>query len=88
MNAIAQRFGREAGKYNRVDSADTRAGEKDCDGLPRHRKVNGDGIAFLETEGFENIGDAADFAEKLGVSDFPSFSGLISLVDDGGLFVL
>lgn len=88
MNAIAQRFGREAGKYNRVDGADTRTGEEDCNCLPRHRKVNGDSIAFLETERSENIGDAADFAEELGVSDFPSLSGLISFVDDGGLFVL
>ena len=71
-----------------MDGADTRTGEEDCNCLPRHRKVNGDSIAFLETERSENIGDAADFAEELGVSDFPSLSGLISFVDDGGLFVL
>ena len=71
-----------------MDGADTRAGEEDCNCLPRHRKVNRDGIAFLEAERSENIGDAADFAEELGVSDFPSLSGLISFVDDGRLFVL
>lgn len=70
-----------------MDGADTRAGEEDCDCLPRHRKVKGDGVAFLETERFKNIGDAADFAKKLGVSDFPSLAGLISLADDGSPFV-
>ena len=36
-----------------------------------HRRVKRGDIAFLETARSENIGVAADFGEKLSVSDFP-----------------
>lgn len=63
LNAIMQRLGGAAGIYNRVNGTNMRAGEEEC--LPWHRKVKGEGMAFLETKRFENIGNGADFAEKL-----------------------
>ena len=63
-----------------MDDDDTRACEENYDCLPRHRKGKRGGIAFLETPQSENIGVAADFGEKLSVSDFPSLFGLIESV--------
>ena len=84
-HAVAQRFGREASKDDRVDSTDACAGEEGGDSLPCHREVDGDGVAFFDAERLEDIGDGADFTEEFAVRDFATFIGLIGFVYDGSL---
>lgn len=70
-----------------MDGTDTSTGEEGSDGLPGHRQVYGDGIAFLDAERFEDIGDAANLAEEFSVCDLAALTGLISFVDDGSLII-
>lgn len=50
-----------------------------------HRKVNADGVAFLDTEGFENVGHSAYFAEEFGVCDVGAFVGFVGFIDNSSL---
>ena len=61
------------------------ARKEGSDGLPGHRHVDRDSIAFLDAVRLEKVGDTADFAEELAVADFAAFTRLVGLVDDGGL---
>lgn len=85
LRAITERFGGETGKDDRVNCTDTCAGKEGGDGLPGHGEVNGDGVALLDAEFFEDISDARYFAQELGVGDFSAFVGLVAFIDDGGL---
>jgi hypothetical protein len=56
--------------------------------LPGHWKVDGNGVAFFDTEGSEYIGHPADFTEKLSITDETSFVGLVCLPDDSSLEIV
>jgi hypothetical protein len=86
-DAVAKSFCGKASKHDRVDGTDASAGEEGSDGLPCHRKIDGDSIAFPDTEGLEHIGNAGDFVEQLRVGDVSVFIWFIGFVDDGSLGV-
>lgn len=85
IDAVAERFRREASENYGVDGTNTCAGEEGSDGLPGHGKVDGDCVALLDAVGLEHVRDAADLAEELAVADLSTFTWLIGLVDDSGL---
>ena len=62
--AAVQRLGRESGEDSRVDGTDVRASKERSNGLPCYGQVHQDGVAFLDAERPEHIGDAADLAEE------------------------
>lgn len=84
-HAITKGLGRETCEDDGVDGTDTSAGEEGGDGLPCHGQVDRDGVALLDAQRLEDIGDAAHFTEKLRVRNFPALVGFIGFVDDGGL---
>jgi catechol 2,3-dioxygenase-like lactoylglutathione lyase family enzyme len=55
--------------------------------LPGHGEVNRDGIAFLDAEGFEDVGDFAYFAKEFSVGDDTAIGRFIGFVDDRGLVI-
>ena len=85
LDAVPERLRREAGEDNRMNGTDTRAGKESGNGVPGHWHVNRDGVALLNSHTLEDIGNAANFAEKLSVGDFATLIRLIGLVDDRGL---
>jgi hypothetical protein len=85
LNTITKGFRRESSENDGVDCTNTSTGKESRNGLPCHREIDGDGIAFLDAERLENIGDWADFAEKLRVANFAAFTRFIGFIDDSGL---
>lgn len=85
LYTVAERLGREAGEDNCVDGTNTRAGEEGGDGLPGHGQVEGDGVALLDSERLENIGEGGDFLEELAVADLGAFTWLVRLPNNSGL---
>lgn len=85
LYTIAKRLGREPGKHDGMNRPDTRASEEGRYSVPSHREVHRDGVALLDAESLEHIGDAAHLAQKLCIGDQEALAGLISLVDDGRL---
>lgn len=69
-----------------MDGTDTSTGEEGGNGVPGHWHVDGDGITLPDPHTLEDIGNAADFAEKLSIGDFATLTRLIGLVDDCSLF--
>jgi len=69
-----------------VNGTDTSAGKESGNGVPGHGHVDGNGVALLDSHTLEDIGDAANFTEKLGVGDFAAVIWLVGLVDDCSLF--
>ena len=85
LDTITERFGRETGENDRVNCTDAGAGEESSDGVPCHRKVNGDGVTLADPEGAENIGDTADLTEEITIANEFALTRLICLVDNSGL---
>jgi len=69
-----------------VDRTDASAGKESGDSMPGHWHIDGDGVALFDSHALENVGNAANFAEKLSIGDFAALTRLIALVDDCGLF--
>jgi hypothetical protein len=68
-----------------VHCANARARKESCNGLPGHREVYGDGIAFFHAKFLEDVGYARYLAEEFGVCDLTTFTWLICFVDDRSL---
>lgn len=85
LYAVTEGLCGESGEYDRVDCADTGAGEEGCDGVPGHGEVDGDGVTALDAIGFEDVGYTAYFVEEFGVGYYAAFAWFVCLVDDGGL---
>ena len=49
-NTVAQRLGAETGKYDAVDSTNSRTSEEGGRSLPGHRKIDRNDVAFLDAE--------------------------------------
>lgn len=84
-NTVAKGLGTESSKDNTVDGADTSASKEGRGGVPCHGQVDTDGLALGNAEILENVGDPAGLAEKLGIGDGRTLTGLIGFVYDGGL---
>jgi hypothetical protein len=84
-DTIAKGLCREPSKDNGMDSSDAGASKESGNAMPCHREINGDGIAFFDSKGFENIGDARDLAEELSKRNFTALSRLVGLVENSGL---
>jgi hypothetical protein len=76
---------RETAEDDRVDRADAGAGQH------RHRRlghvghVDGDAVALAHTLALEDIGEAADFAVQLGISEAAALARRVALPDQRGL---
>ena len=68
-----------------MNGTNTNAGKESCNSLPSHWHVDGDGIALLDSHTLEDIGNAANFAEKLSISDLTALIRFIGFIDDCGL---
>jgi hypothetical protein len=82
VHPVAERLRAKPGEHDRVYSADAGTREESSDGLPSHRQIHRDRVALLDAERFENIGDAADFAEQFGVCDLTAFVWFVCFVND------
>jgi len=71
-----------------VHCTDPRTGEESRYRLPGHGEVNGDGVALLDAEFFEDIRNARYLTKELGIADFTTFTRLIGFVDNGSLSVI
>ena len=85
LDTISQRFGRESSKDDRVDRPNASTSEERGYGLPGHRKIDRDGLALLDSEGLEDIGDAADLAEEFCIGDLATLIRFVGFINDGGL---
>jgi hypothetical protein len=85
LNAISERFRGESSKHDTVHGSDTRASEECGNGLPCHGEIYGDCVPFFDAETFEDVGYAANFTKKFGVTDVSALAWLICLVDNGSL---
>ena len=70
-----------------MNGADTGTSQERGCSLPSHGEVDGDGVAFLDAIGFQDVCDATDFAKQFCVRDIAALARLVCLVDDGGLIV-
>ena len=86
VNSITEGFRRETSEDDRVYGTNTCAGEESSHGLPVHGKIDADGVTLLDTEGFENVGDSAYFAQEFGIGDVAAFAWLVGFVDNGSLW--
>jgi hypothetical protein len=57
LNTITKRFRRKPSENYRVDCTNTSASEESGNCLPGHGEIDGDGIAFLNSERLQDIGD-------------------------------
>ena len=83
VDAVGQGIGAESAKHHRMDRADPGAGQHGDGGLGDHGHVNGHAIAFLDAEGFQDVGAFADVGVKFAVSDLFDFIFGVALPDDG-----
>ncbi len=82
---VPQGVGAEPAENDAVDRADAGAGQKaDCE-LGDHGQVEADPVALLHAEGFEDVGELADFLVELLVGDRLVIAGLVALELDGDL---
>lgn len=86
VDTVPESFSGEAGEDDGVDSTDTSASEESGGGLPCHGEVDGDGIALLDTEIFEDIGDLADLLKEFRVGDFTTLARFIGFPDNRRLY--
>ena len=82
---VGQRIRREPAEYHRVDLTDARAGQHRVGRFGHHRHVQHHAIACLHAEGFERVGELADFAVQLFVADVPAHARIVAFEDDRGL---
>ena len=68
-DASGERIGRKAGKDDRMDRADPRAGEHCHRSLGHHRQIDGHAFAALHPLRFEQISEAADVGVQLAIAD-------------------
>jgi len=87
LDPIAKRFGRITSKDNRVHCTDPRTGEERRYRLPSHGKVNGDGIALLDAQFFEDIRNLRYFTKEFSIADFTTFTRVIGFINDSSLSV-
>jgi hypothetical protein len=83
-DALRERSGGEAGKDDRVRSAETRAGEHGEDGLGAVGHIDSDSVALAHTGSNENIGETTRLLPGLQIGDGADIARLVALPDDGG----
>lgn len=62
-DAVTKGFRGKPSEHDRVDGTNARTGKEGSDGLPCHGKIDSDSVTFLDTKGFEYVGDAGDFMQ-------------------------
>lgn len=85
LDSVTQGLGGKAGEDHRVDGADSSAGKEGGHRLPVHGKVDRDGVALLDAEALEDVGDTADFCEEFAISDFFAVGRLVCFVNNSNL---
>jgi hypothetical protein len=84
VDAVAQRLGREAAEDDRVDGADAGAGLHGDDAFDRHRQVDDDAVALLDTLGTQQVGHLADLGQQVLVGDRRHLA-VVGFENDGDL---
>lgn len=82
-DTIAEGVGRETGEDNRVDGANSAAGEEGNKSLGNHGEVDGDGVSLTHTHVLQHICQLGDLAQELAVGHVAATIGLVGLIDDG-----
>ena len=86
MDAVDECGGGESAEDDGVNGADAGAGEHGNGELGRHAHVDGDAVAFLDAEPFQDIGELLYFGMQLLIRERANFAGF-ALPDDGS-FIL
>jgi hypothetical protein len=86
VDAVDQRVRGESPEDDSVRRADARAGEHGDGQLGSHTHVDGDSVAFFNTERLEHIGEFLHFAMKLLIREGADFAGL-AFPDNSGLIL-
>ena len=81
-NASGEALRGEAAKADRVDGADSRAGEHGRRRFGDHRHIDHDPVAAADAVAFQKIGEAAGLFIEIAVSEGASGAGLVRLEDD------
>src|SRR5262245_22268260 len=84
IDAVFQRFGREAAEDYRVRGADAGAGQHGNGQFGDHRHINGYAITFIDAQRPQHIREVADLLMELLVGEGPRVARF-ALPDDGGL---
>ena len=84
VDAVGDGVGGESAKDDVVDGADAGAGEEGDGELGAHAHVDGDAVALLDAEGFEDVGELLDFDVEVGVGKLADFAGF-AFPEDGRL---
>lgn len=82
-DAVAEGVGREAGEDDRMDGAETGAGQHGDNSFGDHGHVDGDGVALADAHLLERPGDLRDVPQELAIGDITAVGGLVGLVSDG-----
>ena len=83
LNTGGQSVGREAGKNDRVDRADTGTGQHRIGSFRDHREINDNAVTAFDTQGLQNVRHTADAAMQFLVGDvLSSFFRIIGFPDD------
>ena len=80
VDAVYDRFGREAAEDHRMRRADARAGEHGDRQFGNHRHVDRNAIAAPNAELAQPVGKAADSIEQLAIGDGPAVAGLAFVI--------
>ncbi len=84
-DTTGKRFRREAGKDDRVHSADARAGQHRIGRFRDHRQIDRDAVALLHAVLLQHIGEAADILMQFAIGDLLVDIGIVAFPDDGDL---
>ncbi len=82
-DAVAYRFGGEAGEDDVVNRPDAGAGQHGDDELRYHGKVDRHAVAFFDADRFQGVGELADVAGQVPVGQDTLVAGL-ALPDERG----
>ena len=84
VDAVGEGRRREAAEDDAVRRADAGAGQHGDDGLRDHRQVDVDPVAPLDPLGLQDVGEALDLGQQLGVGDDAAVARL-ALPEEGHL---
>lgn len=86
QNPVAEGVRREAGEHNRVQGADTGAGQHGVHGLRDHGHVDTDVVALADAQRSQDVGKTADFLQQFAVCDSAYILRFVAFMNNGHLY--